>query len=277
MIAHAAEGEGGVAVEVHQLVEDLYSTSGHDYRGWSPAVLARRLCEHADAEGVADLGALRARVLDDPAARSRLVLALAPRVGGPFPDVAFARLLREEVLPRLRTYPSIRIWHAGCSTGEEVYTTAILLREEGLAGRSRIYATDDSGVLLDRARSGRSDGAWSTAAARYLAAGGQALLDEYYRPEGGQLVARPVLRERMVFDNHAFASDASFNEFQLVICRGVIRQYSAALRQRALRVIHDSLCRLGYLALGPGEDARGERPADFEVVAGGRDLYRRAR
>jgi chemotaxis protein methyltransferase CheR len=260
-----------------RLVDDLYSACGLDYRGWASSVVAARLRALAAAEGAADLDALRAQVLDQVPARDRLVVALAARVDGPFPDVDFARLLRREVCPRLRTYPSIRIWHAGCSTGEEAYTTAIILREEGLYERSRIYATDLGDALVGRARSGVSQAAWAPAAARYLAAGGTALLDEYYRREGDHLVARPSLRARIAFDVHSLATDASFNEFQLIVCRGVLPAFAPALRQRALRVIGESLCPFGFLALGGGEGARVELPDDLEAVTGAHNLYRRSR
>jgi chemotaxis protein methyltransferase CheR len=272
--------QGSADPVVARLIGDLYAACGLDYRGWSPAVVSARLRGLCEAEGIDDFEALRGRALDEAGFRDRLTVALAPAIDGPFPDVELVRTLRAEVCPRLKTYPSIRVWHAGCATGEEVYTTAIVLREEGLTERSRIYATELGDALVERARSGRSPAAAEPAAARYRDSGGTATLDEYYRPEGGELVVRPALADRITFHVHNLVGDASFNEFQLVVCRGVLPLFTPSARQRALRVIGDSLCQFGYLALGPGEARLVDRhgpDVTFEPVAGARDLLRRVR
>jgi chemotaxis protein methyltransferase CheR len=257
------------------LVDDLWATHGLDYRGWSAQLVATRARARAALEGVSDLHALRVRLLDDRGCLERLVTDLAARPLGPFADVGFARALRDELCPRLRTYPSVRIWHAGCATGEDVYTTAIVLREEGLLGRSRIYATEHGELLVARAQAGLSEAAWPAAGQRYLEAGGKSALAEYYRAEHGRLVARDDLRERIVFGVHSFASDASVNEFHLVVCRGVLSQFGPALRARAYQVIDDSLVRFGYLALGHGEAAQLPRERSLERVRWADDVARK--
>jgi chemotaxis protein methyltransferase CheR len=274
--------------DVAALVDDLDRAWALDYRGWSASVLEARIRARAEAEGLAGPAELRARVLDDKTCLERLLVDLSARPRGPFFDSDFALALRREILPRLRTYPSIRIWHAGCSTGDEVYATAILLREEGLLSRTTIYATDVSPQVIDRARSGRSDAPFEACAGGYVRAGGGASLAEYYLPDGqnqdlGQdraagMIARPLLRERVVFAEHSFASDASFNEFHLIVCRGVFGQYGSALQERAFGIVHDSLCRFGYLALDAGESVAMNACRDaYEQTAWAKDVYRRVR
>ncbi len=164
----------------------------------------------------------------------------------PFSDAAWAAVLRTELVPRLRTYPSLRLWHAG-GEGGDLYATAIVLREEGLIDRARVYATADSDEALAQVRLGTAAGPLEAAAADYARTGGRAALEEYYQPQdgGGGLVIRPSLRERMVFAVHSFATDASFNEFHLIVARG-------ELPDRAEQVLADSLCAFGFLVRGAG-------------------------
>jgi chemotaxis protein methyltransferase CheR len=272
----AREGNSTEEVAVMGLVDDLWSTHGLDYRGWSVHIVAARARQRAALEGLPDLLALRARVLDDRSCLERLVTDLAAHPVGPFADVGFARALRGELSARLRTYPSIRIWHAGCATGEDVYTTAIVLREEGLLARCRIYGTEAGEFLVKQAQAGMSETAWPAACQRYVEAGGQSSLAEYYRFDNGRMMARDDLRARIFFGVHSFASDASFNEFHLVVCRGVLSQFGSSLRARAIQVIDDSLCRFGYLALGPGETTVAPLPRDrFELVRWADDIARK--
>jgi chemotaxis protein methyltransferase CheR len=257
------------------LVEELWDRHGLDYRGWTAERVAARLGELIGRAGLADLYSLRLR-LGDVGWLERVVAALAARPGGPFADVALYRALRDELCPRLRTYPSFRIWHAGCASGEDAYATAIVLREEGLRERGHVYGTDQHDALVARAREGRSEAAGPEAVARYAEAGGRASLAEYYQVRDGGLVARESLRERMVFAVHSLATDASFNEFNLVICRGVLPAFAPALRERALGLFGASLCRFGYLALGRGEGAGLTPPRDrFEPVRWADDVFRK--
>jgi chemotaxis protein methyltransferase CheR len=264
--------------EAVALVDDLYHASGVDVRGWLAPVLAQRIDRRLGAEGCASVAALRARLLDDRKALERLVLELAAPAPGPFADAAFVRALREDVVPRLRTYPSIRVWHAGCSTGDDLYATVIVLREAGLLARATFYATDMSEIILARARAGASDTPFERSARAYQEAGGRASFAEYYLVEGERCVVRPLLRERIVFGEHSFASDASINEFHLIVSRGVLSQYAPPLLRRAQQIMHDSLCRFGYLMLGAEETLALSPVAEaFEPLARGAGLHRRVR
>jgi chemotaxis protein methyltransferase CheR len=253
---------------VAALIDDLWQVHGLDYRGWSMAEVEAGARALIARDRLDDVTELRARLLDDRGCVDRLLTELAGPAGAPFGDVELARALRHEICPRLRTYASVRIWHVG--DGDDPYTTAIVLREAGLLERSRIYVTASSETLLPRAHGSRGALArWSAARPRYRAAGGTASLDEYVRHTGDHALVREDLRERVAFAVHDFASDASFNEFHLVICRGVLARFGPTLRHRALSVIDASLRRLCYLALAPEESAQvGARPPGFETIAG---------
>jgi chemotaxis protein methyltransferase CheR len=227
--------------------------------------------EQAAAEGAPTISAYQERVLRDPPMMARLQAALTANQVGMFRDPGFFLQLRRQVVPLLRTYPFVRIWLAGCATGEEVYSTAILLSEEGLTSRVRIYATDMSESVLSRARAGVYAAALlPTFEARYLKAGGRRSLREYLTPNGDEMAVAPSLRANVVFGQHSLATDRSFNEFNLVLCRNVLMQFGRALARRVHDLVAESLCRLGILALGARESLRGSghedhyEPLDFE-------------
>jgi chemotaxis protein methyltransferase CheR len=191
------------------------------------------------------------------------------------PDLFLA--LRGEVLPLLRTFPSIRVWIVGAGGGEDAYATAIVLREEGLESRAMVYATDTDAAALGRAREGIfAPGAFDSE--RYVAAGGKSSLGEYFALSGDHAVLRPALAERIVFAEHNLATDASFNEFHLILCRSVLDDADRALRRRAFAVIDASVVRFGTVALDR-DDSLGLFPApgDYAKLAGGQRLFQRRR
>lgn len=270
--------------EVEELELDLLLTGiarrwGYDFRGYSPASLRRRVKKAMHAEGVRSLSALQERVLHRPEALQRFISTLSVNVTGMFRDPQVYRALRRQVLPMLRTYPFVRIWHAGCSTGEEVYSMAILLHEEGLLERCRIYATDLSDDLLQRARRGvfaLRDMQEHTAA--YHRAGGKGDFSSYYIADHQSAILRDELRRHLVFSQHNLVSDSSFNEFQLILCRNVLIYFSEALRERVHRLFYDSLVNFGVMALGIKESLRYTPFADrYEPLVESLGLYRRVR
>lgn len=269
--------DGGHTPEVALLLEDLLMASGIDYRGYAPAFVAERVEARRAREGVPDLTTLGARLLDDRACLERMVLDLAPPSRPLFASPEWMHAFRADVVPRLRTYPRVRIWHAGCGPqAEDAYAMAIVLREEGLLDRTTIYATDVSDAIVERARQGVLASWAEESADNYRRSGGRATLDEYYTREDGRAAARPLLRSNISFAVHSLATDASFNEFHLIACRGVIAHYGAALRERAHEVLKDSLIRFGFLALEPGDlPAKGEARAGLQVVRPEIELYRR--
>jgi chemotaxis protein methyltransferase CheR len=266
-------------LELDLLLTGIARRWGYDFRGYSPASLRRRVRRAMGAEGVRTLSALQERVLHRPESLERFIASLSVNVTGMFRDPQVYRALRRQVLPMLRTYPFVRIWHAGCSTGEEVYSMAILLHEEGLLERCRIYATDLSDELLQRARRGvfpLRDMQEHTAA--YHRAGGKADFSTYYTADHQSAILREDLRRNVVFSQHNLVSDGSFNEFQLILCRNVLIYFSEVLRERVHRLFYDSLVNFGVLALGVKESLRYTPFADrYEPLVESLGLYRRVR
>jgi chemotaxis protein methyltransferase CheR len=216
--------------------------------------LRRRIRQAADDERVATVSALQERVLHDPRALQRLVLALSVNVTSMFRDPPFYRALRERVIPLLRTYPKVRVWHAGCATGEEVYSFAILLSEEGIYERCHIYATDMNESVLAKAAGGEYPlAAMREGAIHYLRAGGGRPFADYYTVADGVAVLRPSLRRNIVFAQHNLVTDRSFNEFNVILCRNVLIYFNRDLQDRVHRLLFQSLARFGFLALGAKE------------------------
>jgi chemotaxis protein methyltransferase CheR len=264
-------------IEIALLLEAIFRRYGFDFREYAPASLRRRLWRRANAEGLSTLSALQDRVLHDPACMERLLRDLSINVTAMFRDPSFYIALREQVVPLLHTYPFTRIWVAGCSTGEEVYSLAIVLDEESLLERTRIYATDINEEVLRRARAGVIPiDKMQEYTQGYVQGGGTRAFSEYYLAsyDGAQIDRR--LLENVVFAQHNLVSDRSFNEFQLIVCRNVMIYFDRALQDRVLRLFDDSLATLGVLALGHKETLRYSSVADrYEELDGDEKLFRK--
>ncbi|HVU50332.1 MAG TPA: CheR family methyltransferase [Polyangia bacterium] len=283
-VAGAADAPGAAAVdwdvedlEIDLLLEGVARRYGNDLRDYARAAIKHRIRGELDRQGLGSVSALQDRVLRDAPAMARLLAALTTNVHGMFRDPSFYLTLRRRVLPLLRTYPFVRIWLAGCSTGEEVYSTAILLAEEGLSTRVRLYATDLSEAVLSRAKAGVYPvellEAYET---RYLEAGGRRTLMDHLTVEPDGLRLRASLRDSVVFGQHDLATDRSFNEFNLILCRNVMIHFGAALRRRVHELLDESLCRLGILCLGARETLRGSGfEGRYEPLDDEARLYRR--
>jgi chemotaxis protein methyltransferase CheR len=244
-------------IEVALLLEAIYRRYGFDFREYAPASLKRRLWRRAIAEGVETISALQALVLHDPACMERLLLDLSINVTTMFRDPSFYAAFREKVAPMLRTYPFTRIWMAGCSTGEEVYSLAIVLQEEGVLERTRIYATDINEAVIERARLGVFPlEKMQEYTQNYLAAGGARAFSEYYLASYDGAVFDRGLVENAVFAQHNLVSDRGFNEFHVIVCRNVMIYFDRSLQERVFALFHESLARLGVLALGHKETIR---------------------
>lgn len=264
-------------IEIELLLEGIHRRYAFDFRDYAPASLRRRLWRRAHAEGLRTLTALHERVLHDPACMERLLLDLSVTTTSMFRDPPFWRALREHVVPVLRTHPFLRVWSAGCSTGEETYSIAMLLEEEGLLERSRIYATDASEHVLARARSGMFPlSRMREATQNYLRAGGTRAFSGYYLAGYDSARLRRSLTERVVWGQHNLVTDASFNEFHLILCRNVLIYFGKPLQDRVHELVHASLGPFGYLGLGSRESLRfTAREADYEPVVEPQHLYRR--
>jgi chemotaxis protein methyltransferase CheR len=253
----AAERDDVDEIELGLLLEGVYRRYGFDFREYAPASLRRRVWRRVHAEGLATISALQDRLLHDPACMERLLLDLSINVTAMFRDPTFYVAVREKVVPLLRTYPFTRIWVAGCSTGEEVYSLAILLLEEGVYERARIYATDINESVLDRARAGVFPlDKMREYTQNYIKAGGQRAFSEYYLAKYDGAQFQRSLVENVVFAQHNLVSDRSFNEFNVIVCRNVMIYFDRALQDRVHRLFYDSLAMFGVLALGAKESIR---------------------
>jgi chemotaxis protein methyltransferase CheR len=264
-------------VELELLLEGVYRHYGYDFRDYARSSLRRRIRERVRAEGLRTISGLKEVVLHDRAAMERLLLGLSVNVSAMFRDPAFFRELRRKVVPLLRTYPFIRIWHAGCSTGEEVYSMAILLHEEGLFERARIYATDMNETVLRQAREGTMPlAAMGQYTANYLQTGGREAFSNYYTANGNNAIIRPSLRKNVVFARHNLVTDRAFNEFHVIMCRNVLIYFNKDLQARVHALFRDSLVRLGFLCLGNKESLKHlPQDSSYREFDAGQRIYRR--
>ena len=205
------------------------------------------------------------------------MVGLSVNVSAMFRDPGFFRALREHVFPLLRTWPFIRIWHAGCSMGEEVYSVAIMLAEDGLIGRCRIYGTDINETVLQRAREGIYPlELMRRCTQNYIQAGGMRSFSEYYTAAYDNAIFRPALREQVVFAKHNLVTDGPFNEFNLILCRNVLIYFNRALQDRVHRLLYDSLANFGVLGLGAKETLSLTPLEDrYQELVAPHRLYRR--
>ncbi len=265
-------------VEIDRLLEAIFRRYHYDFRGYARTHVRRRVERARAALGSPSVARLRDRVLSEPTMFDALLGHLTIQVSDLFRDPGYYEVLRREVVPHLATYPCPRIWVAGCGMGEEAYSMAILLHEEGLLERSLVYATDiDESSLrsgesatydLDRLR-GFSE--------NYFLAGGRTSLSDYYTTACSRAAFRPFLRRRILFSDHCLATDAAFAEVQFVSCRNVLIYFDRPLQDRAIGLFRDSLCPRGFLGLGSKEALAWSRHAGaFEAFAAAERIYRRS-
>ncbi|MEA2441019.1 MAG: chemotaxis protein methyltransferase CheR [Thermoleophilaceae bacterium] len=264
-------------IEVQVLLEAIYQHYGFDFRGYALGSLKRRLWRRAYAEKVETMSALQDRVLHDHAVMERLLLDLSINVTSMFRDPSFFQALRQKVVPLLRTYPFMRIWNAGCSTGEETFSLAILLREEGLYDRARIYATDINDSVLEQARAGVFPlEKMRDYTENYIRAGGTESFSSYYTADGDSARFSPDLLEQVVFAQHNLVSDAPFNEFNVIVCRNVMIYFGKSLQNRVHELFYESLDPFGILALGHKESIKFTKYEErYEALDAPEKLYRK--
>jgi len=267
-----------IDIELHLLLDAIYLKYHYDFRRYALASLKRRLAAAMSRFNCATFSELQNRVLHEPALFPALLDFLTVPVSEMFRDPSYFKSLRETVVPILRTYPSLKLWVAGCSTGEEVYSLAILLREEGLLDRSLIYATDINPSVLQKANAGVYDVeriAGFTESHRK--SGSRSSLSDYYTAAYGRAVFDKSLREHIVFSDHSLATDSVFAEVQLVSCRNVLIYFNRDLQDRAIGLFRDALCRKGFLGIGSKESLRfsAHRDSFSELVASERIFQKR--
>jgi chemotaxis protein methyltransferase CheR len=266
-------------LELELLLEAVYRRYGFDFREYAPASLKRRLQRRMRAEGVTTISGLQERLLHDPQVMEKLLLDLSVNVTAMFRDPTFYLAFREHVVPLLRTYPFTRIWVAGCSTGEEVFSLAILLAEEGLYDRTRIYATDINEVVVEQAKRAVFPlDKMQEYTQNYIRAGGDRSFSEYYTARyEGALFARTLL-DNVVFAQHNLVSDRAFNEFNVVLCRNVMIYFDRSLQNRVHELFYESLEMFGVLGLGQKESITfTPHEASFEELDGRERLWKKVR
>jgi chemotaxis protein methyltransferase CheR len=246
--------EGGI----DGLLEVVHQVHGYDLRAYARASLVRRMRRWLDLSPFGSFAEAEAGLVRDPALMEGLIQGVTVAVTEMFRDPGFFRMLREAVVPRLSTYPFLRIWNAGCATGEEAYSLAILLREEGLEGRFRIYATDINRKVLEAAGRGEVPlRGLQNYSRNYQLSGGRGSLADYLEVRAGAARLDPSLRDHMVFASHNLVTDSDFGEMNLILCRNVMIYFTPAYRDRALGLFDASLPPGGFLCLGLKESLAG--------------------
>jgi len=274
---HVSEVSDLEDIEISLLLEGLYRAYGFDFRDYSRASIKRRILEMMRTEKLDTVSAFQDRVLHDTVCLDRFLLGLSVHATSMFRDPSFYLTFRQKVVPLLRTYPTVQIWIAGCSTGEEVYSLAILLQEESLYNRCRIYATDISHSVLRRAR----DGIFPLSAMReytnnYHQAGGAHEFSDYYTAQYDSVIFSSSLKSNIVFSEHNLATDGSFNEFQVILCRNVMIYFNKDLQARVHNLLYDSLSMFGVFGLGNKESLKfTPRAAFYEHLNETDKLYRK--
>jgi chemotaxis protein methyltransferase CheR len=265
-------------IEFQLLIEAIYHLYHYDFRDYAAASLRRRLKTALVAFNCETLSQLQDRVMREPSVFHSLLDHLTVQVSEMFRDPGYFRSLREQVIPLLRTYPSLKIWVAGCSSGEEAYSLAILLREEGLLSRTLIYGTDINPQTLQRAEAGvYSIDRIPGFTVNHRESGARSSLSDYYTAAYGRAIFDKSLREHIVFSDHSLATDSVFAEMQLVSCRNVLIYFNKTLQDRAVALFRDSLCRQGFLGIGSKETLRFSSQAGaFEVFVREQRIYQKA-
>jgi chemotaxis protein methyltransferase CheR len=262
-------------LELRLLLEAIRTGYGYDFRKYAVDSMRRRVAAAAAKVGANNLGELQHRLLREPQTFSAILEMLTVRVTDMFRDPPVYRALRELVLPVLRTYPQLKIWHAGCASGEEVYATAILLSEAGLYDRSQIYATDMSSVAVEQAREGvYPEGMLSDFARNYRDSGGERDFDGYWSRAYGNISILPALKRNVHVFQHDLSCDYSLGEMQLIVCRNVLIYFGDELRQHVFELFGDGLARGGFLCLGASEALPAQQRPTFQEVSASARIYR---
>lgn len=254
--------------DLRNLLDSIRLVYGYDFTEYSEPSLGRRINHFMENRKIADIHALAKVILRDEGLFEQFVQDVTVTVTEMFRDPSFYKSLREKIRTRLATYPLIRVWIAGCATGEEVYSIAILLKEEGLLERSLIYATDINQRSLQKARDGIFPMSQMAAyTANYLKSGGKRSFSDYYLAKYEGVLMDKTLRQAIVFSVHNLTTDQSFNEFQLILCRNVLIYFNHSLQNKVIHLFYESLCPFGILALGNKESLLfSDRGEEYKVM-----------
>ncbi|ULT54412.1 protein-glutamate O-methyltransferase CheR [Neobacillus drentensis] len=264
-------------IEMELLLEAVYRHYGYDFRNYSAPFVQRRILNRMVAEKQRTISGLQEKVLHDPLVMKRLFKDFSINVTEMFRDPSFFESLREKVIPLVRNYPAIRIWHVGCGSGEEVYSMAILLHESGILDKTRIYATDINQDNLEKAKQGSFPlEKMKLYTTNYIQSGGEQAFSEYYSVKNDGACFSSFLKKNMVFFQHNVVTDQSFNEFHIIICRNVMIYFNKKLQNHVHQLVYESLFNSGFLGLGNREEIRFTNYAEhYEVLHSAEKLYRK--
>ncbi len=264
-------------IEIDLVVEAMYKRYGYDFRNYARSSLKRRIQHRVKVSGLPYIADMLPKILHDNEFSNQFLKDMSVTVTDMFRDPSFFLNLRKKVMPVLKTYPFIKLWHAGCATGEEVYSMAILLKEEGLYDKAQIYATDYNNHSLEIARKGiYSIDKIKKYTDNYFKAGGSATLNDYYHAKYDSVILDSNLRENIIFSDHNLVTDSVFGEMNLVICRNVLIYFDLDLKERVLDMFLNSLCHRGFLCLGSKEGLVGTKFVDlFETINRKERIFRK--
>ncbi len=266
-------------VEIQLLLQAIYLKYGYDFRNYAKASIKRRILHRLTTERLTSISEMQHKVLYDESFFGKLLLDFSINVTEMFRDPPFYAAIRQHVVPKLRALPHLKIWHAGCSTGEEVYSMAILLKEEGLYDRTQIYATDMNEVVLKQAKEGIfAINYLKQYTANYQKAGGRESFSDYYSAHYDHVVMDKSLKKRILFSDHNLATDGVFGEMNLIMCRNVLIYFDRDLQNRVFNLFKESLCENGFLCLGSKESVRLSTHSEcFEDVIKEEKIYMKKR
>ena len=264
-------------MEMGFLLEAVFKVYGYDFREYSEASIRRRLFHWLTESGFATFSEAEAAIVRDRNLFDSFLRGITVNVSEMFRDPLFFKALRKEVVPFLKTYPFVKIWHAGCATGEEAYSMAILLEEEGLKGRYRIYATDINEDVLRKAKNGIYRlGEMQRYTRNYQKSDGRASFADYYTADDDNAIMMPAIKEHIVFSSHNLATDAEFGEMNLVLCRNVLIYFKPGLKERVLSLFDSALQPGGFLCLGLKESLEQRDIAgSYQEIASPMRIYRK--
>ena len=264
-------------IEIQLLLEAIHMKYGYDFRSYAKASIKRRILHRLSLSGLKTISEMLHRILNDEEFFSTLLLDLSINVTEMFREPDFFKAVKEKIVPGLKILPFIKVWHAGCSTGEEVYSLAIVMKEEGLYDKTQIYATDFNEKAIEKAKEGIYPiDRMKEYTENYRKAGGLASFADYYTARYDNAIMETSLEKNIVFSDHNLATDGVFGEMNLILCRNVLIYFNRKLQDRAIKLFADSLCDGGFLCLGSKESIRFSKYSDdFEDVAMGERIYRK--